>query len=78
MGFIVGIILGFVYRKQGPQRPKYVYEIEKELGIEPPDLEGQYWQKIREDEEESSEKEKELKVIYHIKNQKGTTPPKIN
>jgi hypothetical protein len=48
------------------------------LGIEPPDLEGQYWQKIREDEEESSEKEKELKVIYHIKNQKGTTPPKIN
>jgi hypothetical protein len=32
--------LAFVYRKQGPQRPKYQYEIEKELGIEPPDFEG--------------------------------------
>jgi hypothetical protein len=32
--------LAFIYRKQGPQRPKYQYEIEKELGIEPPDFEG--------------------------------------
>ena len=39
-GLIVGIILAIVYRKQGPQRPKYQYEIEKELGIEPPDFEG--------------------------------------
>ena len=39
-GLIVGIILAFMYRKQGPQRPKYQYEIEKELGIEPPDFEG--------------------------------------
>jgi hypothetical protein len=36
----VGVILAFIYRKQGPQRPKYQYEIEKELGIEPPDFEG--------------------------------------
>ena len=39
-GLIVGIILAINYRKQGPQRPKYQYEIEKELGIEPPDFEG--------------------------------------
>jgi membrane associated rhomboid family serine protease len=39
-GLIVGVILAFIYRKQGPQRPKYQYEIEKELGIEPPDFEG--------------------------------------
>jgi membrane associated rhomboid family serine protease len=39
-GLVVGLILAFVYRKQGPQRPKYQYEIEKELGIEPPDFEG--------------------------------------
>ena len=39
-GLIVGVILALIYRKQGPQRPKYQYEIEKELGIEPPDFEG--------------------------------------
>jgi hypothetical protein len=67
MGFIVGIILGFIYRKQGPQRPKYIYEIEKELGIEPPDLEGEYWQKVREEEEKRAAQEEELKIVYHIK-----------
>lgn len=39
-GLIVGVVLAFIYRKRGPQRPKYQYEIEKELGIEPPDFEG--------------------------------------
>ena len=39
-GLIVGVVLAFIYRKKGPQRPKYQYEIEKELGIEPPDFEG--------------------------------------
>ena len=39
-GLIVGVILAFIYRREGPQRPKYQYEIEKELGIEPPDFEG--------------------------------------
>ena len=69
MGFIVGIILGVIYRKQGPQRPKYIYEIEKELGIEPPDLEGQYWQKVREEEEKRAEEDGALKIIYQTKNQ---------
>ncbi len=74
MGFIVGIILGFIYRKQGPQRPKYIYEIEKELGIEPPDLEGEYWQKVREEEEKRAAQEEELKIVYHIKDQGKKKP----
>jgi hypothetical protein len=38
-GLIVGIITAITFRKKGPVAPKYKYEIEKELGIEPPDLE---------------------------------------
>jgi hypothetical protein len=76
MGLIVGVVLAIIYRKKGPQRPKYIYEIEKELGIEPPDLEGQYWQRVKEEEEKiaEKEKEKELKIIYHIKNQDQEDP----
>jgi hypothetical protein len=61
--------LAFYYRKLGPQRPKYQYEIEKELGIEPPDLEGQYWEQVRLAEELKKEQEqgKEMKIIYEIK-----------
>ncbi len=68
-GLLVGIFLAFYYRKLGPQRPKYQYEIEKELGIEPPDLEGQYWEQVRLAEELKKEQEqgKEMKIIYEIK-----------
>lgn len=41
-GLLVGVTLSIIYRKHGPQRSKLQYEIEKELGIEPPDLEGQW------------------------------------
>jgi membrane associated rhomboid family serine protease len=74
MGLIAGVVLAIIYRTQGPQRPKYIYEIEKDLGIEPPDLEGQYWQRVKEEEEKIAEKEKELKIIYHIKNQDQEDP----
>ena len=47
--------------EKGPQRPKYLYEIEKELGIEPPDLEGMYWEKVRQEEEKRAAQEQELK-----------------
>jgi len=33
-GLLVGVFLAYWFRKKGPQRPKYQYEIEKELGIE--------------------------------------------
>lgn len=46
-GLVVGGLLAFYFRKIGPQAPKYQYEIEKELGIEPPDLEGQWRESIR-------------------------------
>lgn len=62
-GMIVGVFLAFYYRKLGPQRPKYQYEIEKELGIEPPDLEGMYLEKLRLQEEEEQRKLEELRNV---------------
>lgn len=46
-GLVTGVILAVIYRNIGPQAPKYQYEIEKELGIEPPDLEGQWRERQR-------------------------------
>jgi membrane associated rhomboid family serine protease len=69
-GMLVGIFLAFYYRKLGPQRPKYQYEIEKELGIEPPDLEGQYWEQVRHAEEQQKLKEEQetsIRINYEIK-----------
>lgn len=60
-GLVVGVFLAYWFRKKGPQRPKYQYEIEKELGIEPPDLEGQYWEKVREEEAKLQALEEEKK-----------------
>ena len=70
---LAGIFLAFNYRKLGPQRPKYQYEIEKELGIEPPDLEGQYWEQVRLVEEfkkQQEEAQNNNKIVYEIKPQK--------
>lgn len=41
-GLILGVLSAIIYRKEGPQQPKFRYEIEKELGIEPIDYE-QIW-----------------------------------
>lgn len=54
-GLIVGVVLAFIYRKQGPQRPKYQYEIEKELGIEPPDFEGDLRRALEEEERQRAQ-----------------------
>ena len=62
-GMIVGVFLAFYYRNLGPQRPKYQYEIEKELGIEPPDLEGMYLEKLRIQEEEARLREEALRNV---------------
>jgi hypothetical protein len=62
-GMIIGVFLAFYYRKLGPQRPKYQYEIEKELGIEPPDLEGMYLEKLRIQEEEARLREEALRNV---------------
>jgi membrane associated rhomboid family serine protease len=68
MGFLTGIILAFVFRKEGPQRPKFQYEIEKELGIEPPDLEGMYLERLRQAEELEAERKRQENghfIVYH-------------
>ncbi len=62
-GMIVGVVLAFLFRARGPQRPKYQYEIEKELGIEPPDLEGIYLERLRLQEEEERAREEALRNV---------------
>ncbi|MES2800682.1 MAG: rhomboid family intramembrane serine protease [Bacteroidota bacterium] len=67
-GFLAGIVLAFVYRKEGTQRPKFQYEIEKEMGIEPPDLEGIYHEQLRQEEELQRWKERMANghvIVYH-------------
>ena len=46
-GLLTGIALAFIFRTKGAQQPKYQYEIEQEMGIEPPDLEGMWLENIR-------------------------------
>ncbi len=67
-GLITGLILAVAFRRNGPQAPKYMYEIEKELGIDPPDLEGIWLEKMRRlEEEEKLRQEENNRVIYHYK-----------
>jgi hypothetical protein len=68
MGMIVGVSLAIVYRTHGPQRPKFQYEIEKEMGIEPPDLEAIFHENVRlaqEAEEEKRRIEQGFTIVYH-------------
>lgn len=74
-GMMIGIVLAFYYKKEGPVRPKYQYEIEKEMGIEPPDFEAILAEKIRMAELEEQLKNQQIgdvmepkqlqKVVYH-------------
>jgi membrane associated rhomboid family serine protease len=77
MGLVAGVILAFVYRKEAVQAPKYQYEIEKEMGIEPPDLEGQWIARqleLRRLEEERQRREAGYYIVYHyIPNEPETT-----
>ena len=63
-GMMTGVALAFIFRKAGVQQPKYQYEIEKEMGIEPPDLEGMWLENIRIAEERAEA----------IKNQESQPP----
>ena len=68
MGLVVGVALAIVYRSHGPQRPKFQYEIEKEMGIEPPDLEAIYHENVRLAQEAEAERERQEKgyvIVYH-------------
>ncbi len=61
-GFMVGALVAFAFRKKGPVPPKYNYEIEKEMGIEPPDLEGQWKENRRIWEEQQLQKQEEIRL----------------
>ena len=79
MGLSAGIFLAIYYRSMGPQRPKFQYEIEKELGIEPPDLEAIYKQKLREEEEREAAIKSTPQIIYHyLDNKDVKEKPVIN
>lgn len=67
MGALAGFLLAFLYKGQGPQRPKYRYEIEKEMGIEPPDFEAIYWQQVEEEKRQMEQPQ----VIYHFRAKEG-------
>lgn len=63
-GLLVGGVVAIAFRKKGPTPPKYRYEIEKEMGIEPPDLEGEwnarraaYEQAVNEAKQQSDQRE---------------------
>ena len=78
MGLSAGFFLAFYYRSKGPQRPKFQYEIEKELGIDPPDLEGMYNAKIREEEILLAQKESEKQIVYDYIPSLDNKKPRIN
>ena len=76
MGLIVGVIVAFGYRRESVQRPKFQYEIEKEMGIEPPDLEGIYNERVRilqlEEEERQRQQSGHVIVYHYLPDQKAT------
>jgi membrane associated rhomboid family serine protease len=81
-GFTVGVLLAISYRKVGPVSPKFQYEIEREMGIEPPDLEG-IWIRNQEEmerriafeqyirEQQELNPNEPIQVIYHINPKKA-------
>jgi membrane associated rhomboid family serine protease len=66
-GMIIGAFLAWYFAEKGPQAPKYQYEIEQEMGIEPPDFEGMYLEKVRQIEEQ------EARRLANIEEQKRQT-----
>lgn len=86
-GMAIGIFLAIIYRKKGPRVPKYQYEVEKELGIEPPDLEGmwiareeaaeRYRQEIERQRREIQEQQsRPMQIVYHIVSDPNTREDK--
>lgn len=72
-GFIVGILVAIATRNKGPKAKKYRYEIEKEMGIDPPDFEGMYKENLRiarEKEEQIQAMRAEI-VRLQVENEKG-------
>lgn len=84
-GMVIGYVLALWYVNEGPVAPKYQYEIEKEMGIEPPDLEGIYKAKMKalEDQQKEAERIRSLNVssplnviYYYLPENHNQTKPK--
>jgi membrane associated rhomboid family serine protease len=60
-GFMVGALLAVIFRKKGPVPPKYRYELEQEMGIEPPDLEGEWEERKRIWEEQQLQRQENIR-----------------
>ncbi len=78
-GLLVGAVVAFAFRKKGPVPPKYRYEIEKEMGIEPPDYEKEwierneaYQQAIRNAHAQQERKDKDVVDGEESANQNST------
>lgn len=56
-GLLVGLTLAVIFRKKGPQRPKFDYEIEEEMGIVPPDYEALWNERIKVWEEQNRKRQ---------------------
>ena len=68
MGLSVGVVLAFLFRENGPQRPKFQYEIEKEMGIEPIDFEAIWVEKVRLAQLAEQERLRQVQghvIVYH-------------
>ena len=55
-----------MYRKKAVQRPKFQYEIEQEMGIEPPDLEGMYNEQVRLAKLREEERQRQAQGFYIV------------
>lgn len=77
MGLVVGVVLAYLFKKRGPQRPKYQYEIEKEMGIEPPDLEGIWLEKMRRAELERQAREELENINRNHTHQEEYSPRRV-
>jgi membrane associated rhomboid family serine protease len=71
-GLGIGILLAFAFKKEGPQAPKFRYEIEKELGIEPEDLEEK-WRQLYAQPTEEPPNPQPLQIVYEIVERKTSS-----
>ena len=57
-------------RNKGPKAKKYRYEIEKEMGIDPPDFEGMYKENVRRAAEREEQLREMRSEILRLQNEK--------
>ncbi|KAA3652523.1 MAG: rhomboid family intramembrane serine protease [Bacteroidetes bacterium] len=64
-GLILGIVLAFYYRKEGPQQKKFSWDIEPEIDAEQPVF-GEYVD-FEEEKTTDNSGDSKLKIVYEIK-----------